>query len=319
MPDLLFVVNPKAGRKSIRSKILEITDGFIKAGYNVSIHITQGTGDCTKYLRRHGEAFDNVVCCGGDGTLSETVNGLAHLENPPVIGYISGGTTNDVGFSLNLPFDMVEASKVAVGGIPIRWDIGKFGDRFFCYVAAFGMFTELTYSTDQEAKNLLGRTAYMLEGAKSLSSVKSYPTVIECDGAVTEGDFILCMVSNTVSVGGFRTVFGSDAKLTDGEFEIVAVKSPKTLEDINHIAAILLQLESADEIKSEFLTFARGKKINIKVKETVAWTVDGEYGGTFSEANIEVLPRLLTIMSGDPAKVGDRRGLLSRLFKKRRK
>lgn len=319
MADLLFIVNPRAGKRTIRSNVVDITDIFIKNGYTVSTYITQGSGDATRYLKRHAESYDLVICCGGDGTLNETINGIAELERPPRVGYISAGTTNDVGYSLNIPPDMLKAAETAVAGTPRAWDIGRFcGDKYFCYAAAFGMFTDVTYSTDQQAKNIWGRTAYILQGARSLSSIKCYHTKINCDGRLYEGDYMLVLISNTVSVGGFRTVFGDSPCLDDGLFEVTLVKRPKTLEELNHVASILLEIEDTSEVESKFLTFTCGNRLEIEVDTPVAWTLDGEYGGKTGEAVIENIGGLLTIMGGEVTRKKKRIPFLKRIFGKRR-
>ena len=320
MKKLFLVMNPCSGKKRANKVLAEIIDVFNRADYEVTAYMTAARGDATRAAAARAADFDRIVCIGGDGTLSETVNGLAQLKRPPAVGYISGGTTNDVGFSLHLPFEMNRAAETAVRGQPMPWDIGLFnGDRYFCYVAAFGLFTEVTYATDQQAKNALGRTAYLLQGARSLSSVKSTHITLDCDGQTIEDDYILFMMSNTVSVGGFRTVFSELPRLDDGLFEVLLVKRPRTLEDLNHVTNILLQLESVDEIDSEFITVLRGKKVRIRTDHPVAWTIDGEYGGETTDVAIEVCPQMLTIMTGDPEKVGDRRSLLSRIFRPQRK
>ena len=320
MGDLLFIVNPRAGRRGIRSNVMDITDTFIKNGYTVSTYITQGVGDATRYLKRHANSYDLVVCCGGDGTLSETVNGLAQVENPPRLGYIPAGTTNDVGYSLGIPGDMMKAAEMAVCGNPRPWDVGRFcGERYFCYVAAFGMFTDVTYSTDQQAKNVWGRTAYIMQGAKSLSSIRCYHTVIDCDGVIYEGEYMLALISNTLSVGGFRTIFGDTPRLGDGLFEVVLIKRPKTLDELNHISNILLGIESANSVNSEFLTFIMGNRIEVTIDNEVDWTIDGEYGGKTNHAVIENLKCMLTIMGGREDQSGKKLPFLKRLFGKGRK
>lgn len=316
--DLLFIVNPRAGKRIIKNKLIDITDIFIKNGYTVTTYITQGHGDATRYVKKYAENYDEVVCCGGDGTLSETVNGLAEMDFPPVIGYISAGTTNDVGYSLNLPSDMIEAAKVAASGIVSPWDIGKLGDRYFCYVAAFGVFTEITYTTDQAAKNLWGRTAYILEGAKSLNSVKSHHTVIDCDGTRFEGDYMLVMVTNTVSVGGFRKMFGSVSKLNDGLFEVILVKKPRTLDELNHIAALMLQTESLADVKSEFLTFVSGSRVVVTTDDEVDWTADGEFGGRYKDVEIINLKHRLNIMAGEAGSLKEKRARFCDWLRRRR-
>ena len=296
---LLFIINPRAGRVSIRAHLLDILDVFIKAGYTVSTYLTQKPNDAREYSHAHGAEYDIIVCCGGDGTLSETVNGIAALGAPPRIGYISAGTTNDVGYSLSLPADMTEAAKTAVSGTPFRWDVGEFGDgRYFCYVAAFGLFTDVTYTTSQAAKNVWGRAAYILEGSKRIGSVPRYHAVIDCDGEKYEGDYILALIANTVSVGGFRSVFGGLPKLDDGLFEVALIKTPANIAEMQHVIGLLLQLESMKDVHSDFLQVVRGSRVHIETDVPIPWTLDGEYGGTLDAVTVNNRRQLLTIMTG---------------------
>ena len=69
--------------------------------------------------------------------------------------------------------------------------------------------------TPQEKKNLLGHQAYMLEGVKSLTNLKSYTMTVESDEMTLEGDFIFGMVTNTISVGGFKGLVASNVRLDD--------------------------------------------------------------------------------------------------------
>lgn len=276
----------------------EICNIFSDAGYEVCVHMTKGKNDAAEYAFNHGAQFDRVVCCGGDGTLNETVNGLARLETRPPLGYITAGTVNDVGYSLGLSFDPVEAARTAVGGDMFDWDVGLFcKERYFCYVAAFGLFTDVTYETPQNAKNIWGRAAYLMEGARRLGKIPAFHTVVNCDGEIHEGDYILGMVTNTLSIGGFRTIYGSLPSLNDGLFELALVKSPTTVAEFQHIVSIMLQLESADTVNSPFLQVLRGKRISFEFDADVKWTLDGEFGGLLKSATAENLQRHLKILT----------------------
>ena len=175
---LLFLVNPKAGRAEIRNNLLDIIDQFVRQGWHVVVRTTQYSGELTEIIKTEGEQYDMLVCSGGDGTLNEAVGGLVGLEKRPVLGYIPAGTTNDFAVSLGIPRNALYAASSIVTGVPYPCDVGRFGDRHFVYVAAFGAFTEVSYSTPQQFKNALGRAAYILEGIKHLAEIKSYHLIL---------------------------------------------------------------------------------------------------------------------------------------------
>ena len=159
MKKLLFIFNPRSGKELIRLRLLDILDLFIKQEYEVSVHVTQGQGDALSVVTQRADRFDLVICSGGDGTFNETVAGILSLEKKPPIGYIPAGTTNDFARSLEIPCHMREAAKCAMTGKPFACDIGSFNDDSFVYIASFGIFTEVSYSTKQEIKNVLGHMA----------------------------------------------------------------------------------------------------------------------------------------------------------------
>ena len=171
---LLFIVNPRAGRTRSTAPLFDAVAHFCASGYLVDLRLTQAREDATRLARELGGKFDAVVCCGGDGTLNETVTGLMDLPSPPSLGYIPAGSTNDFAASLHLPDQPLEAARVitASGGRPL--DVGSFNGRPFIYVASFGAFTRASYSAPQNVKNDLGHLAYILEGVKDLSTLRPY-------------------------------------------------------------------------------------------------------------------------------------------------
>lgn len=295
MGNLLFIVNPRSGKARIKNRLLEILDVFVKAGWKVQVHITQAQLDAMKVARERGSQADMIVCSGGDGTLSETISGMMQMENPPLLGYIPAGSTNDFASSLQIPSQMVKAAQNAVSGTPCAIDIGYFcRERTFVYVAAFGVFTEVSYMTPQEKKNLLGHQAYMLEGVKSLTNIKSYRMRVETDDFCIEGDFIFGMVTNTTSVGGFKGLVTQDVALDDGLFEVLMIRTPKTAMELKDIISYMILKEE----QSEYVYKFRTSRLKIVSDEAVDWVLDGEFGGSRTEVEVENLARRIEIVSG---------------------
>ena len=297
MKKMLFIINPRSGKEQIRSRLLEILDSFVKAGYGPSVYITQGPKDA-EYQAARAKTKELVVCSGGDGTLNEVVSGLMTItpEKRPELGYIPSGSTNDFASSLGLPKNMRKAAQTAALGKPFLVDVGVFGkNRYFVYVAAFGAFTEVSYSTPQETKNILGHQAYMLEAIKRLTGLKSYRMRLTWEHLVEqrelEEEFILGMVTNTTSIGGFKGLVGMDVALDDGEFEVLLVRKPRTPLDIASIAAYLIQREGENECVFKFRT----SKLTVQSEELVDWSLDGEFGGSQTEVVIENKPREIAI------------------------
>lgn len=224
MKKLLWIVNPHAGRGALSGKVLLCIDVFQKAGYEVTLHTTTGAQDATRIAQEQAPQYDRIVCAGGDGTLNEVIAGLMQCEVRPPLGYIPAGTTNDFASSIAIPKnDAVAAAKIAAGDRLHALDIGRFGERYFNYIAAFGLFTEVSYATPQQSKNIFGRAAYLMEGVKSLTNIKTHRLRVTSAEQTIEDDFIYGMVSNTVSVAGFKAIGSDDVRLDDGLYEVLLV------------------------------------------------------------------------------------------------
>lgn len=288
---LLFLVNPHAGKAAIRGQLLRIVDTFVRAGWMPTIYTSQRTGELPALVAREAPNYDLVICSGGDGTLNETLNGLMHLERRPPLGYIPAGTTNDFASSLGIPKTMLKAAQAAVDGVPVSVDVGKFGERYFAYVAAFGAFTDVTYITPQHAKNALGRLAYLVEGAQRLSSLKTYPLHLEYDGGETDGEFLVGLISNSSYVAGLPVGRWIDTSMSDGLLEVTLVRKPNLMIELTRVASNLL----LGELDPELIFSVKTKRLRITSPEPIPWTLDGEYGGSPSEVTIENLHRALTI------------------------
>ena len=299
MKKMLFVFNPTAGKGMIKTHLSEILDIFAKSDYDITVRPTQAPLDAYNYISIYGNNYDRVVVSGGDGTLNEAVKGMLTFDesNRRPIGYIPSGTTNDFASTLQIPKNMIEAAHIASKGMPFKCDSGKFNDKTFNYVAAFGAFTDIPYDTSQDIKNNLGQMAYVLEGIKRLSQLTSYKVKIKHDNGETTQNVFLCMVLNSTSVAGIHSagkLIG--ANLSDGLFEMLLFRKPANLIDFN---AVIMGLVSG-KTSGENYSIIKSSHFEFESKEKIKWTLDGEYGGAPSHSVIDVLPSAITyIVDGE--------------------
>lgn len=278
----LFIVNPHAGKGQIKNHLLMIVDILTKAGYIVTVYTTQSQGDAIQVTKERNRDYDLVVCSGGDGTLDEIVTGMIQSDFRTKIGYIPAGSTNDFANSLKLPSTMEKAAKVVAADHTFACDVGMFNQDVFVYVAAFGIFTEVSYETPQEMKNMLGHTAYILEGIKQIQNIKSYHMKVTCDDFAIEGDFIYGMITNSYSIGGIRNITGKNVALNDGLFEVTLIKRPNNLIELNRTLAALIN----ENIDAECMYSFKTASLTFESEEEVAWTLDGEFGGNHTRVEL---------------------------------
>lgn len=297
MKRALFIVNPKSGKANIRTTLLGVTDVLTKSDYLTTVYITQKAKDATEIVQKMGMEYDLLVCAGGDGTLDEIVEGVMRLDRQIPIGYIPSGSTNDFAKSLGIPFDNIEAAMAIANGTPFLCDAGLFNESYFTYVAAFGAFTEVSYSTPQQTKNVLGHLAYILEGAKSLPFIQSYPICVKYKNTETgqvevlEDDIILGMVTNSIMVGGMKRYKEEQVAFDDGLFEVILIRNPKNMIELNSILGALL----LNDLNSEYIHYFKTESLKFSSNEEINWTLDGEFGGSLKEAEITNIKQGFTI------------------------
>jgi YegS/Rv2252/BmrU family lipid kinase len=281
MKKLLFVFNPRAGKAQIPGRIFDIINYYTQQGYLVTVYPTQMADDGRSYVQEMDEHYDMIICSGGDGTLNEIISGILLSQCDCVLGYIPSGSTNDFGRSLGLPMNIEEAMKITCHGEAKAIDVGLLNNQYFVYVAAFGVFTDVAYATPQDMKNTFGYLAYILQGIKSLTELRTYAIEMEYDGNIVKDDFIVGLVMNSFSIAGFKNPLGAATELDDGLFEILMVRLPKNIIELQAIVTSLL----SEKVDSQYMLYAQASHIKIK-SEPIEWTLDGEYGGRFEAVDI---------------------------------
>ncbi len=291
---IMLIVNPVAGRGAYKLNFADAMQLLGTAGYRIDLYFTAARGDATDFAAACGARYDIVACIGGDGTLSEVISGLLDLKDPPPLGYFPMGTANDVATTLGLPKNnSLQAARRLLDGTEHPYDVGLFGEsEHFAYIAGFGAFTDVSYTTPQDQKNALGHLAYVLQGMLRLPAIERYHAHVAWDGGEYEGDLVYGSLSNSTSVAGIVHFKEHMVSLSDGLSELVLVKDPGALGELAGLAGAVL----SQSFDSDKLIIAHTREAVFHFDRPVAWTRDGEAGGLWQDlrlGNIKAPVRLI--------------------------
>lgn len=287
-----LIVNPCAGQKKAMSKLEQIARLFEDAGDLVAIFATRQPGDGARLAERLSKRADRLVCIGGDGTFHEVAEGVLRAERRPPIGYIPAGTTNDMSRSLGLSRDVIGAAKDIISGVPRPLDMGRFGDRSFTYVAAFGAFTRVSYRTPQTLKNLFGHAAYLFAGARSLASLHGRSMKIATPQRLYQGSYIYGSLSNANSLGGVLRFGEGMVDVGDGKMELLLIRTPSNPAELADCVRAL----ASRRFDSDLITLDHVREAEVTADPRMSWALDGEYAPGARRIALKALPGALTVM-----------------------
>ncbi|MBQ1848552.1 MAG: diacylglycerol kinase family lipid kinase [Clostridia bacterium] len=280
---VLVVINPKAGRGITEARVRYLKHMLKKYGFVYDLYFTRYAKHTTKLTLEYGEKYDIVLCCGGDGTLNETVEAVMQLQKKPIIGYIPNGTTNDFAKTTRLPRAVGAAVRMMANGKTQCMDCGVINETVdFVYVASFGAFTRVSYTTPQRIKNFFGKSAYLFDGLKSLKEIRPYHARIVTEDTVYEDDFIFVSVTNSLSVGGVMNLPSDLVNLSDGRFELLMIKNPLDAIEIPEMIHGCVDLN----YENDNIILTQASSVKIEIEDGAPFTADGEYAGTYKTANI---------------------------------
>lgn len=294
----LLITNPCAGIDRKRISATEIMEKLSPADFEFTVEATKGPNDATEIVKTLGNDHDIIICCGGDGTLNETINGVMRLDKRVPVGYIPSGSTNDLAATLGIEKGLEHAAQMILNNKTNAYDVGLFKERYFNYIASFGAATDLSYNTPQKWKNKLGHSAYMIHGfgIRLLPMIKSFKPAymkIEYDGGVVEDNMYFGAISNTTSVAGLAKY--DNVKLNDGVFELLLVKGLKRNVDALGILKKVIKKDYNDE----HIIFTKTTSVKITCEDKIPWTLDGEFGGDHGDVEISIVPNAYDIYSNN--------------------
>lgn len=305
-PRVLLIQNPAAGQLQSKANMYDIVSIFAKAGCVPTALLTGQQGDATEFVKRYADTHDFVVCCGGDGTLNETISGMMQMQRRIPIGFIPCGTTNDMAKTLGVPTRSVKkAARAILEGYNIHQDVGAFcvgkpdEQRFFTYIASFGAFTKVSYATPRWKKHLFGHMAYVMDAILAIGEIHPIKLRVQCDQIDEEGEFAFGSITNSTSIAGILRLDAEKVSLNDGKFEVMLVRHPKTAADMHKLVEALTQQSFTapnTDKACPMVEFFHTDRITVTSDEPISWTLDGEFGGTVKKASIKNLHGAVEIL-----------------------
>ena len=298
----LFLYNPNSGRGKVAKKTAYIRRKLEERYEVVNIVETSSAQDMEARAREGAEDYDVILFSGGDGTFNNVLQGIG--ERDVQLGYIPGGTVNDVARSLKIPRSVKGALKVILKGNSARLDCMRVNKTHYAmYVAAAGAFTAITYETSQKRKKLFGRIAYIFRGIRKNMKLDIFPVRCECGKDSFEGHSVFLLVMNGKSVGGMPV--NRKGSMDDGVLEFALIKQkqkPNVLRRIGKYFSLIFMFLFGARIRKRDIRFLRGEHVRIQTRDDVVWDFDGEEGIRGS-VDIEVLRNRVKLFVPNPKKV----------------
>lgn len=284
-PNILLTYNPESGKRRAAQMLEPIVTGLSRAGALVTAVPVDAAS--TRDLLDTGR-FDALVCCGGDGTLHYAVNDALLCAKRVPVGYFPAGSTNDFAATMGLTGRSLDEACAAIAALRTRQlDVGLADGRAFCYIAAFGMFTDVSYQTPQEAKNALGHFAYIAEGVRRLNLAQGWRVRVRTDAEEFEDEFWYGSVTNTTHIGGMALPEAMNVVLDDGLFEMVLIRRPQNVLELQRLVTCLM----TQKPDGDLLRVSRVRRAEFLFEGETPWTLDGEEGPAEHGVCIEVLER----------------------------
>ena len=290
----MLIVNPVAGKEDAVSYGERVKEELKNKYTNVLVRQTRGEGDAEKFASQAcEEGFHLVVCLGGDGTVNETVNGLASFQNRPLLGIIPLGTVNNLAKALNIPEQVEKAIELLKSDHYKEIDVGLVNERYFTNSLAVGNVAEAVYDVDTEEKTKLGPLAYVKAVGKEILKDDVFPIRLEMDEDVWEGEVSVIIIGLLDSIAGFKSI-SDEVEIGDGKMHIFALGNL----NLSKLIAITPFLVSGSINDSKNIKYFQTENIKIKTLDNKQYTsnIDGDEGPSLP-LEIKVLEKHLRVIS----------------------
>lgn len=296
-----MIVNPRSGGGGVDlSEALPVLEAN---GWEVHVRQKLHKGYAVKLAKEAAcEGFDVVVACGGDGTVSEVVDGLAGTD--VAVGILPAGTENVWSREIDVSPRLRVAATQLVGAERLRVDVGHASingrhGRHFLLMAGLGLDGAVMGRVSRTLKNRIGPLAVGVAAAEALPSFRPVPVRAEVDGVRWQGTIVQLVVGNTRRYGGF-TRMTADAFIDDGLLDICFITAAGTMDATRQAASLLLRRRPSETSAETY----RAKSLTVHAPGVMPLQLDGgainqdemKAGEDGWHYEFTVLPRGVTVL-----------------------
>lgn len=296
MTKAMIIVNPSSGAEESENYTEKLKKQLDAVAAEFVIKKTKKSGDAKEFAEEAAlNDYEAVFVLGGDGTVSEAVNGLMLHESKLPLGIIPLGTVNNVARAIGIPMNPEKAIDSLEQLTVQKIDVGKLNDRFFISSTSVGPIPESVQEVDVDMKTKFGVFAYLIEGIKALKNDETYTFELDIDGEKWTAEYSLLLIAMSNFVGGVGTII-PEAAIDDGLIHLVTLKETTAKEKLSLVPELFQNKEyTKDQLEHRSFKKARIRLVEDIDKE-INCTVDGDKGQTFP-LEIEVLPQALSVFA----------------------
>ncbi|MBC9825995.1 diacylglycerol/lipid kinase family protein [Carnobacterium inhibens] len=296
MTKAMIIVNPSSGAEESENYTEQLKEQLKAVASEFVIKKTKKSGDAKEFAEEAAlNDYEAVFVLGGDGTVSEAVNGLMLHESKLPLGIIPLGTVNNVARAVGIPMNPEKAIDSLEQLTVQQIDVGKLNDRFFISSTSVGPIPESVQEVYVDMKTKFGVFAYLIEGIKALKNDETYTFELDIDGEKWTAEYSLLLIAMSNFVGGVGTII-PEAAIDDGLIHLVTLKETTAKEKLSLVPELFQNKEyTKDQLEHRSFKKARIRLVEDIDKE-INCTVDGDKGQTFP-LEIEVLPQALSVFA----------------------
>jgi len=282
---ILLVVNPISGSFDKANLIKIVETELTNNNVDLLVYETQGDADIiaiSNLIKEHNP--ERVLVAGGDGTIQLVAKVLKDFDL--ILGILPAGSANGFAINLDLPDNLVDQIKVAIGPNTFTVDTLVLNGEMCLHISDLGINAELI--RHYEHSNFRGMFGYFLQSFPTLfKSNYPYKFTIEANNIRHVKKGVLLAIANANKFGTGANI-NPNGKLNDGKFEVLIFKKLSLFQ-------IIKTLFKNNKMDSNFVEAISTEKAVITCRKPVAFQIDGEFIGKRKKVEVEVSDKKLKI------------------------
>ena len=272
------IVNPRSREVAEgRATPDDISACLSAHGIAADLHVTQAPGQATDIAREAARrGYEKVIAAGGDGTINEVVNGIAH--SGVAMGLLPLGTANALARSVGLrPGDVKAACGLIAQGHTSPRDLGSINERYFACMAGIGLDAQVAADTGDTWQSVLGVHAFVGQFMATLAKLRPWKYEAQVDGKPMSGRMWAIFICNTPQYT-WRVRLVPNAAPDDGELDLVFLGACSRAELLAIATDIFVGGRSAE--RHRHMQIVRARHLTVSTQPSAPWQAEGDVGGT---------------------------------------